>query len=88
MVIPYYKEISESIKKTCSEHEVQVYFKGGNTIKNLLVAPKDQDNIQKKSGVIYRYKCDRVVCDEEYIRESPRTFGEVQRTSQGTLPNI
>ena len=48
MVIPYYKGISESIKKTCSKHGVQVYFKGGNTIKNLLVAPKDQEIIQKK----------------------------------------
>ena len=48
----------------------------GNSIKNLLVAPKDQDTIQRKSGVIYRYKCDRVECDEEYIEESSRTFGE------------
>ena len=30
----------------------------------------------KKRGVIYRYKCDRVECDEEYIGESSRTFGE------------
>ena len=52
MVIPYYKGLSESLKKTCSKHGVQVYFKGGNTIKNFLVAPKDQDPIQKKSGVI------------------------------------
>ena len=29
-----------------------------------------------KSGVIYRYQCDRVECDEEYISESSRTFGE------------
>ena len=27
---------------------MQVYFKGGNTIKNLLMAPKDQDTIQTK----------------------------------------
>ena len=76
MVIPSYKGISENIKKTCSEHGVQVYFKGGNTIKNLLLAPKDKDTIQKKSGVIYRHKCDWVECDEEYIGESSRTFGE------------
>ena len=76
MVVPYYKGLSESLKKICSKHGVQVYFKGVNTIKNLLVAPKDQDPIQKKSGVIYRYKCDRVECDEEYIGESSRTFGE------------
>ena len=40
------------------------------------MAPKDQDAIQKKSGVIYRYQCDRVECDEEYIGESSRTFGD------------
>ena len=46
------------------------------TIKSLLVAPKDQDPILKKSGVIYRYKYGRVDCDEEYIGESSRAFGE------------
>ena len=50
--------------------------KGGTTIKNLLMAPKDKDPIQKQSGVIYKYHCDRVDCDEEYIGESSRTFGE------------
>ena len=49
-MIPYYQGISESMKKACSEYEVQVYFKGGNTIKNLLMAPKDQAAIQKKVG--------------------------------------
>ena len=49
---------------------------GGTTIKNLLVAPKDKDPMMKKSGVIYSYKCGRVECDEEYIGESSRTFGE------------
>ena len=28
-----------------------------------------------KSGIIYRYRCDRMEC-EEYIGESSRTFGE------------
>ena len=76
MVVPYYKGLSESVKRTCNKHGVQVYFRGGVTIKNLLMAPKDQDPMLKKSGVIYRYKCDRVECDEEYIGESSRTFGE------------
>ena len=76
MVISYHKGISESLKNTCRKHGVQVYFKGSNTIKNLLMAPKDQDSIQKKSGVIYRNKCDRVECNEEYIGQSSRTFGE------------
>ena len=45
-------------------------------MKNLLVAPKDKDPILRKSEVIYRYKCERVEYDEEYIGESSRTFGE------------
>ena len=40
------------------------------------MAPKDKDPMLKKSGVIYSYKCGRVECDEEYIEESSRTFGE------------
>ena len=64
------------IKKTYSKYLVQVHFKGGPTIKDLLMTPKVKNPILKKSGFIYRYKCDRVDCDEEYIGESARTFAE------------
>ena len=76
IVVPYYSGLSESIKNIGSKYGVEVYFKGGSTIKNLLLSPKDKDPIQKQSGVIYRYQCNRVDCDEEYIGESSRTFGE------------
>ena len=74
--VPYSKGLSESFKNTCKKYGIQGYFRGGKTIKDLLVAPKDRDHITKKSGIIYRYKCDRVECDEECIGESARTFGE------------
>ena len=51
-----------------------MYFKEGRIIKDLLVKPKDRDTIWQESGVIYRYRCGRVHCEEEYIRESGRTF--------------
>ena len=76
ITVPYYRGLSEGVKKKCSNYGVQVYFKGGTIIKNLLMAPKDEDPMMKKSGVIYSYKCGRVECDEEYIGESSRTFGE------------
>ena len=41
---------------------------------------------EKKSGVIYRYKCDRVECDEEYIGESARTFAERFKEHQKAPP--
>ena len=50
IVVPYYQGLSESIKRTCNKYGVQVHLKGGVTIKKLLVAPKDQDPMLKKSG--------------------------------------
>ena len=76
ITVPYYRGLNESFKKKCSNYGVQVFFRGGNTIKNLLMAPKDKDPMMKKSGVIYSYKCGRVDCDEEYIGESSRPFAE------------
>ena len=75
ITVPYYKGLGESVKKKCNTYGVQVYFRGGTIIKNLLMAPKDKDPMLKKSGVIYSYKCVRVDCDEEYTGESSRTFG-------------
>ena len=76
MILPYVRGLSESMKYMCSKHGVQVHYRGGNTIKGLLMAPKDKDHITMKSGIIYRFKCQRVDCDDEYIGESSRTFGE------------
>ena len=47
-VVPYYKGLSESLKRACRKYGVQVYFKGGNTIKSLLMVPKDKDPMMKK----------------------------------------
>ena len=40
------------------------------------MSPKDKDTITKKSRVIYWLKCDKIDCEDEYIGESSRTFGE------------
>ena len=42
----------------------------------ILMAPKDKDHITMKSSIIYRFKCHMVDCDDKYIGESSRTFGE------------
>ena len=76
MILPYVRGLSETMKNICNKHGVQVHYKGGNTIKGLLMAPKDKDHITMKSGIIYRFKCLRVDCDDEYIGESSSTFGE------------
>ena len=75
-MIPYAQGICESIKNICEKHGVAVHFKGGQTLKKILVSPKDKDIMVKKNSVIYSYSCGRIDCDEEYVGESGRIFGE------------
>ena len=71
VVIPYTLDLAESFKNTCGKYDIQTYFKGNTTIKQVLMKPKD-----KKSGVIYSLQCNHIACDEEYIGETSRTLGE------------
>ena len=38
--------------------------------------PKDKDPMVNQSGAIYWYQCGDLGCDDEYIGETSRTFGE------------
>ena len=76
IVVPYSKRQSESCKNICSEQGIQMHFKGGKTIRDLLVIPKVQGYHLHKGGTIYRYKCGRVHSKEKYIGESDRAFGK------------
>ena len=42
IVIPYTQGLCESIKKICGRYGIQTHFKGGSTIKNLLVSHQGQ----------------------------------------------
>ena len=64
---------------------VQVHLKSANTVKELLVAPKDKDSICKK-GVIYRYRCHQPGCTMEYKGETGRNFGEHTKSILGAHP--
>ena len=66
----------KALKNICQRYGIQIHFKGGAIFKNLLVSPKDKESITKKSSVIYWFKCDKIDCEEEYLGESSRTFGE------------
>ena len=68
---PTHKVLSESIKKICGRYGIQTHFKGGRTIKTLVVSPKDKDPMVNQSGAIYWYQCGDLGCDAEYIGEPP-----------------
>ena len=73
---PTHKVFVKGIKRICGRYGIQTHFKGGRTIKNLLVSPKDKDPMVNQSAAIYRYQCGDLGCDDEYIGETSRTFGE------------
>ena len=77
IVVPYSQGIGESLKNICKKHWVDVHFKGGQTLNNILELPKDKDKITSKISVIYSYTCGMIDCNEEYIgKRSGRTFEE------------
>ena len=77
IVIPYVQGLCKKIKiNIYGKYGIQTYFKGNRIIKNILVSPKDTELKQYKSGIIHWYKCKILDCDDEYIGESARTFGE------------
>ena len=53
IVVPYTKGLCESYKSICGTYGVQAYFRGGNTLKSLLIFPKDKDEMKKQSNIIY-----------------------------------
>ena len=67
----YVKATSPSVASMESRHTSR-----GNTLKNLLIFPKDKDEMKKQSNTVYWYKCGRTECNDEYIGESARTFEE------------
>ena len=60
IVIPYVPGMCESIKNIGKKYGVAVYFKGNRTLKNILVSPKDKDEMANKSSIIYSYCCGRL----------------------------
>ena len=76
MVIPYTLGLGGSIKKICKDYGIQTHFNGYRTIMNILVKPKPKDPLDRKSGAIYWYQCGKLVCEDEYIGETSRTFWE------------
>ena len=78
MVIPYIKGTSEAIKRTFGNYGVKVAFKPTQTLRQLLVAPKDKTEKKDVAGPVYYIPCQgkthRGPCKESYIGETERSL--------------
>ena len=89
ILIPYIQGLGKSFKKSCGKYGVQTHFNGNRTLKQLQVKSKDQDPKEKQSGVIYRYQCGEIMCNEEYIGRHPGLLGnDTGNTQRNPLPSM
>ena len=86
IVIPYIKGTSEELRRIFKKYEVPCYFKPTNTLRQLLVRPKDQLDKSKMCGPVYRIPCED--CPASYVGETERSlkarFLEHRRPSSST----
>ena len=80
--------MGEKFERTSNKKGIQVHFKGSNTIKTLLMAPKDKDTKVQKSGIIYKFKCPHINYPEEYIGETGRAFGDRLKEHRRNTPAL
>ena len=73
---PTHKVFVKVSKRSVVDMASKLTSKVAEPIKNLLGSPKDKDPMVNQSGTICWYQCGDLGCDDEYIGETSRTFGE------------
>ena len=73
--VPYFPGLSEALKKIFKYTAIQVCFKGVNTLKSLLMHPKDQVSMEQKKDVVYHWECQADGCNSSCIGETSQALG-------------
>jgi len=68
--LPYVSELSEHLRRVLRTQDIRTYHKPYNTLRSILVHPKDRTPTKKKTGVVYDITCND--CGEHYIGETVR----------------
>ena len=72
IAIPYIKGISESLARVFKKQGVHTYHKPFNTLRSILVHPKDKTPKEQQTGIIYHIPCKS--CPGTYVGETARTL--------------
>ena len=75
-MVPYLKRFPWKLQEHLWQSRGPGLFQGREHHQEPPGGPTARDNIIQKKQHIYRYKCEKLDCDEEYIEISARTFGE------------
>ena len=69
---PYFPGLCESFKQLFRHTLVQVCFKGQNSIKLMLMHPKDKVDASLKKDIVYQWSCTKPNYKSSYIGETSR----------------
>ena len=70
--VPYFPGLSGSFKKIFRYTAIQVCFKGVDTLKSMLIHPKDKISIKQKKDVVYHWECQADGCKSSSVSETSR----------------
>ena len=70
--LPYIQGTSEALTRVIKAHGVGTYHRPINTIRSILVHPKDKTPDAQKCGLVYQVECPE--CPLTYIGETGRTL--------------
>jgi len=74
VVVPYVEGVSERFTRVLKQYNISTATKPHNTLRNLLVHPKDKREPHNSTDVIYSIPCKN--CNLSYIGETGRKFGK------------
>ena len=72
---PYLYEIFK-YKKIFKYTPIQVCFKGVNTLKSMLMHPKDKISSNQKKDLVYHWECKADGCNSSYVGEISKALGK------------
>ena len=75
VALPYIRGLSEQLTNIFRNHGVWTYHKPFNTIRSMVINPKDKTPDLKKCGVIYEIPC--ADCHEKYIGKTSKNLGAI-----------
>ena len=69
--VPYFPGLSESFKKIFKYTPVQVCFKGVNTLKSILMHPKDRISNDQKKDLVYHWSAKQMDATHHTLEKPP-----------------
>ena len=85
ILLPYIDGLSQKLQRIFKTYGVSTCFKPHNTLRKLLVSPKDPTPNERKAGVVYEIPCEE--CPKTYIGQTVRQLSERLKEHKSTAPS-